>query len=140
MSNVTWQPGVTLAEIEKQIIFKALNFFGGNKTQAAIALGVSVKTLYNKLEQYETEDAEKASQIPETPQHFGLTIDEQRNGRKEARVQTTKTIDDQAPQRLSMEPASRVAPERILPMSERQEVQTLPPKVVGTSNSRKRSY
>ncbi|NCX94674.1 MAG: hypothetical protein EBX40_08360 [Gammaproteobacteria bacterium] len=43
---------MTLAELEKHHIEYALLTFGGNKTQAAKALGISLKTLYNKLHSY----------------------------------------------------------------------------------------
>jgi len=39
-----------LAEVERRHILAVLSRCGGNKTQAAKRLGVSVKTLYNKLE------------------------------------------------------------------------------------------
>ena len=47
-----YDPSVTLHELERKYILKALNHFEGNKTQAAQALGVTIKTLYNKLHQY----------------------------------------------------------------------------------------
>ena len=43
---------LTLYELEKRYILKALNYFDGNKTQAANALGITIKTLYNKLHEY----------------------------------------------------------------------------------------
>jgi len=43
---------ITLAELERKHITSALQHFGGNKTQAAHALGITIKTLYNKLHQY----------------------------------------------------------------------------------------
>ncbi len=43
--------GITLREIEMQAIHSALEQTGGNKTAAAHQLGVSLKTLYNKLNQ-----------------------------------------------------------------------------------------
>lgn len=52
---IFWAPGVTLEAIEKQVILKAYQWFRGNATQTAIALGVSEKTIRNKLEQYEHE-------------------------------------------------------------------------------------
>lgn len=47
-----YEPTVTLHELEKRYILKALNHFDGNKTQAANALGITIKTLYNKLHEY----------------------------------------------------------------------------------------
>lgn len=48
-----WQPGVTLEQLEKETIYKALKFFNNNKVHTARALGISERTLYNKLELYE---------------------------------------------------------------------------------------
>ena len=44
-----YDPTITL---EKRYILKALAHFDGNKTQAAQALGITIKTLYNKLHEY----------------------------------------------------------------------------------------
>ncbi len=41
----------TLREIEMQVIYQTLERLGGNKPKAAEELGVSLKTLYNKLNQ-----------------------------------------------------------------------------------------
>jgi len=43
-----------LEKIEKRHIIKVLDHFRGNKTKAAKAMGITVKTLYNKLARYET--------------------------------------------------------------------------------------
>ena len=42
-----------LEQVEKRHILKVLNHFNGNKTKAAQAMGITVKTLYNKLAVYE---------------------------------------------------------------------------------------
>lgn len=47
-----YDPTVTLHELEKRYIVEALRHFEGNKTQAANALGITIKTLYNKLHEY----------------------------------------------------------------------------------------
>ncbi|MCB0422277.1 MAG: sigma-54-dependent Fis family transcriptional regulator [Bdellovibrionales bacterium] len=47
-----YDPTMSLHELEKRYILKALNYFDGNKTQAANALGITIKTLYNKLHEY----------------------------------------------------------------------------------------
>jgi hypothetical protein len=56
---VFWSPGVSLATIEKQVILKAYRWFRGNATQTAIALGVSEKTIRNKLAEYEADDKKR---------------------------------------------------------------------------------
>lgn len=50
--NDDYDPSVTLYNLEKSFILKALRHFEGNKTQAANALGITIKTLYNKLHEY----------------------------------------------------------------------------------------
>ncbi len=42
----------TLEELEREHILKALERHKNNKTHAAAALGVTLKTLYNKLHDY----------------------------------------------------------------------------------------
>jgi DNA-binding NtrC family response regulator len=44
--------GSTLEEMEKELIRRTIEFSSGNKTRAAQMLGVTPKTLYNKLERY----------------------------------------------------------------------------------------
>jgi transcriptional regulator with PAS, ATPase and Fis domain len=47
--------GVTMEELEKLAIVKALDQCSGNRTHAANRLGISVRTLQRKLRQYELE-------------------------------------------------------------------------------------
>ncbi len=47
-----YDPTLTLHELERRYIVEALKHFDGNKTQAANALGITIKTLYNKLHEY----------------------------------------------------------------------------------------
>lgn len=50
--QMDYDPQMSLHELEKRYILKALSHFGGNKTQAANNLGITIKTLYNKLHEY----------------------------------------------------------------------------------------
>ncbi|SEI82284.1 sigma-54 interaction domain-containing protein [Paraburkholderia diazotrophica] len=49
--------GTPLADAQKQIILGTLKYCGGDKRRAAKALGVSLKTLYNRLSAYGDEDS-----------------------------------------------------------------------------------
>ena len=42
-------PGMTVDEAEQKLIVATLEASGGNKTRAAEMLGISLKTLHNKL-------------------------------------------------------------------------------------------
>jgi len=55
MNEIIWGPGMSLAAVEKLVILKAYQFFRFNKTTTANALGISTRTLDNKLEQYDKE-------------------------------------------------------------------------------------
>ena len=44
--------GSSLSEVDRQLIFATLDLCGGVKKQAADLLGISLKTLYNRLEEY----------------------------------------------------------------------------------------
>jgi DNA-binding NtrC family response regulator len=47
--------GQTVTEVERQLIFDTLDHCSGNRTQAAKILGISIRTLRNKLNQYVTQ-------------------------------------------------------------------------------------
>jgi DNA-binding NtrC family response regulator len=53
--------GTTVEEAEKMLIVKTLQATSNNKTRAAEILGISLKTLHNKLKEYGNEAAEAAS-------------------------------------------------------------------------------
>src|SRR5262245_52622842 len=50
--TVTFPVGAPLEEIERQMILRTLEKTGNNKTRAAELLGISLKTLHNKLNAY----------------------------------------------------------------------------------------
>jgi DNA-binding NtrC family response regulator len=56
--------GESLDEVEREFIFKTLDFTNGNKVRAAQILGISLKTLYNRLVRYQGKDREPASEPP----------------------------------------------------------------------------
>jgi len=52
-------PALPLKEVEKNVIFCALDQTNGNRTHAADILGISVRTLRNKLNEYKKTMAEQ---------------------------------------------------------------------------------
>ncbi|MDX1481005.1 MAG: sigma-54 dependent transcriptional regulator [Woeseiaceae bacterium] len=51
-------PGRSIADVEKDLILRTLEYFDGDKKATAESLGVSVKTLYNRLKQYGADGAD----------------------------------------------------------------------------------
>lgn len=49
--------GTSLDDVERELIKRTIEFAGGNKSRAAEILGVSLKTLYNRLDRYGARDA-----------------------------------------------------------------------------------
>jgi two-component system response regulator HydG len=52
----TPQRNRSLEEVERELIFETLDAVGGNKARAAEILGISLKTLYNRLDRYRGRD------------------------------------------------------------------------------------
>lgn len=55
-STILFAVGTPLHEVERRMLFKTLAYFGNNKAKAAQALGVTTKTIYNRLTAYEASD------------------------------------------------------------------------------------
>ena len=53
--GLTLRAGMTVAEVERRLIQETLNSTHNNKTRAAEMLGISLKTLHNKLKEYESQ-------------------------------------------------------------------------------------
>jgi len=52
MANVIGLVGRTVAEVERDLILETLRHCLGNRTRAAAVLGISIRTLRNKLNDY----------------------------------------------------------------------------------------
>lgn len=56
-------PGMTVGEAEQLLIMRTLEFTNQNRTQAAKLLGISIRTLRNKLNEYSKKDGEYESSL-----------------------------------------------------------------------------
>lgn len=54
-ATVTVAVGTSIPEMERKLIVATLDYCGGRRDQAADMLGISAKTLYNRLREYERE-------------------------------------------------------------------------------------
>jgi DNA-binding NtrC family response regulator len=59
--------GESLDEVEREFIFKTLDLTSGNKVRAAQILGISLKTLYNRLVRYHGKDRDPAGESTHEP-------------------------------------------------------------------------
>jgi DNA-binding NtrC family response regulator len=56
--SLTIRPGTPIAEAEKRLILATLDSYGGDKKTAARRLGISLKTLYNRLKLYDAQESD----------------------------------------------------------------------------------
>jgi DNA-binding NtrC family response regulator len=61
LSGIKFPIGTTVDAMERELIVQTLQATGNNKTRAAELLGVSLKTLHNKLKEYGSEKTEAES-------------------------------------------------------------------------------
>ena len=56
LGALRFPPGVTVDQVERELIRQTLESTGNNKTRAAELLGISLKTLHNKLKEYASQE------------------------------------------------------------------------------------
>ncbi|MDQ9172346.1 sigma-54 dependent transcriptional regulator [Oxalobacteraceae bacterium R-40] len=71
---ISFPLGSRLADAEQRLIFATLGYCGGNKTQTAEVLGISLKTLYNRLNEYQSKVLINDPTVPQSPcgTNFGV--------------------------------------------------------------------
>jgi hypothetical protein len=73
-----WHPGMTLAAAEEKIILMAYKYFRGNKTLTANSLGIAIRTLDYKLENYSLDLKRKERVQKELVKKKELILEKQR--------------------------------------------------------------
>lgn len=139
METVNWSPGMTLEELERHVIAKALRFYRGNKTTTANALGIAIRTLDNKLEKYERDEiAEKEFQANERQKRADWLTRSRGVHGAQYDTATGRTDSYQANAGLGVESPVNVTAKPTMPMQERAEVQTMLPKQTAQGGQRGR--
>lgn len=127
MSNeiIIWSPGVTLEQIEKEVILKAFRFYRGNKTTTSIALGIAVRTLDNKLAQYGEDTQTQEKRKKDNAAKGTEFLERQRNGHQyvEKRAEGATAYDSS--RFLPTKPSPKISKEPSMSLQERQEIQNV---------------
>lgn len=122
---INWSPGVTLENIEKQVILMAFRFYRGNKTTTANSLGIAIRTLDNKLEKYEADGkAEKERQDDESAKRTEFL--KRQRGNVQFNPQNGSDVFGPSAG-IHTQPATEIPSEQDMPMPKRKEVQGVLP-------------
>lgn len=111
MNDIFWQPGITLEEVERRVIEKAIAFYRGNKTATASALGIAIRTLDDRLATYNYGKAKPHDQ-PER------STDDRLESKTE-RAQSEGSDDVQSQARLHVESSKKSAEKSAVPVRRR---------------------
>lgn len=130
MSNemIFWSPGVTIDEIERQVILKAYKFYQNNKTTTASALGIAIRTLDSRLEKYKSDDEQRDKQVTE---QRAREADYQRRARGLPSTVSSASAGSR------VESPTQASSESQVPVSQRQEVQKVLPQPSAQGHSRR---
>jgi len=110
-----WFPGLTIERAEKMCIEQAMEFYHGNKTLVSKSIGIAIRTLDSKLEQYAKENKEMDAK------------DEERK-RKEDEFSLRSRGLLQTQSRPQVEPPNEIGKKQTVPLYVGKEVQKVPSK------------
>ena len=128
---IIWSPGVTLENIEEQVIKAALVFYRGSAIMTANALGVSEKTIRTKMEKYVTDD-ERARMRNEQAKLDGRSWLARARGQAEGNAIPSPAAG------VRVEPAQEAPAERAVSVPQPQEIQKVLPKQASSGGARGR--
>lgn len=129
-NSITWSVGMTLAILEKMAIEAAYLAFRYNKTATAASLGISARTLDNKLQQYEQEALiEKERQESESRKRAEFLARSRGVGQipDNLNIIPNRANAHGAASGIRMESIANASSKPTLPVQERKEVQAVLP-------------
>lgn len=145
--SVHWVPGITLEEIEKQCILAAFRFYRGNKTQTAQTLGINIRTLERKMEDYEAanrrEDERRNSEEFEREKTLarlrGVEFTRDNSvGSSNQNIPKRETSSYEAEAGFRVQSTETPSPQPEMSMPERKEVQGMLPRQASSGGQRGR--
>jgi hypothetical protein len=141
---IMWSPGVTLEQVEKQVILKALTYFKFNKTSTAQALGIAIRTLDARIEKYDMEDKDAKRREEERKRANEHFLARQRGQVPPAPAPTPASKPEQAKSEETvggarLESTQGSTTEQPVPVSERKEVQKVLPEQAARNRNQRAS-
>lgn len=149
--QISWQPGLTLKQMELMVVGSAIRFYKGNKSQTAKALDINIKTLDTRLDEIiEIEDKEKAAEAERVKQreHFlarsrGISSNSQLNWTDSPAFtpESFQAIASDVPKtsrEIHVQSASEVPAQQSVSMPKLEEVQKVLPRQVAGNSQRGR--
>jgi len=113
---MSWSPGRTIKDLEKEAIEQAMTFYHGNKTQTAVSLGICVNTLNTRLAEYAEHKIGYNPPNPGTEIGNGTVREKTGEGNSPAQeVSETQS-------RVPVESATKIPQKQQMPMRKRAEV------------------
>lgn len=114
---INWTPGMKLTTIEREVILRALEFYRGNKTRTAESLGIVVRTLDNKLEEYQKQDEARRIKAEERTKKEAEQLRRARGLQAEPATPFTSEFDvpvreSEEVQKMSLKPNALVSPRK----------------------------
>lgn len=137
-SMLNWAPGITLEQIEKQVILLAFRWYRGNKTQCAISLGINVRTLERKLEEYEATTNKQREQERRDEIERAEILDRQRGIVPSSRNEEGGARLYGANSGIRAQSPPETPAQQPVPVPEREEIQAVLPKQTASSGQQRR--
>jgi hypothetical protein len=137
---IPYSPSLTLEAVEKEVILRHYAFYHENKTQTAAALGITARTLYDKLEKYAEDEKEEEKRRAEKQRQTDEFIRRSRGSIGAPYYSPTDParVDETRP-RIRMEPAESAPAKQGVPLPQREEVQGVLPEPASRGGTGKRS-
>lgn len=134
-----WCPGMSLAEVERETILLALHHYNKNKTAAAQCLGISVRTLDGRLEQYEKEVTERKQREQEKAARDAAFLKRCQHGNLDApkAAELPANADVALNGGAEVQPPPSIPPRQSMPVSEREDVRNVLSRSSPSSGSRR---
>lgn len=140
-TSVLYTPGMSLDQLEKLAILRCYHFNQNNKTATAGSLGISIRTLDNKLARYkEDEDVYERSREDRAERSRRLLQEARGFAPVQEEASPTKDVKTSESSYISAESAeNQYKPQSELPVHEREEIQDVLPRQVTNLGKPKRS-